>query len=52
LSGTEGGGEGGGVRLGIRDYLALFLAALETVGLPLLVFIAVVFLILILAKVR
>ncbi len=39
------------VRLNLRDYIALFFAALETVGLPLLVFIFVVALVIVLSKV-
>ena len=38
------------VRLGWKDYLALFAAALETVGLPILVFILVVAVILVLTR--
>jgi hypothetical protein len=45
LSGDEekGGAEGSGDELGLRDYLALFVAVLQTVALPLVVLIIILF---------
>jgi len=40
----------GGEELTWRDYLAIFVAAVETVGLPLLVFIVVVLIVLALSR--
>jgi hypothetical protein len=43
-------GSGSSVGIGLRDYFALFLAALETVGLPILVFVVVVIVLVFVAK--
>jgi hypothetical protein len=45
LSGGEGkgGAEDSGGKLGLRDYLAIFVAVLETVALPLVVLIIILF---------
>ena len=47
----KGGTDEDVVGLTWRDYLALFVAALETVGLPLLIFIVVVIIVLIIARI-
>ena len=49
-SGQKGERDDGGADLTWRDYLALFVAAVETVGLPLLVFIIVVLIVLVVAR--
>jgi hypothetical protein len=51
LSGEDGSsGDDSSAGLALRDYLALFIAALETVGLPILVFMAVVIVLVFVAK--
>lgn len=39
----KGGAEGDAEKLGLRDYLAIFVAVLQTVALPLVVLIIILF---------
>ena len=49
-AGGNAGVANGGEELTWRDYLAIFVAAVETVGLPLLVFIVVVLIVVALSR--
>ncbi len=46
MSGDEDGKEERDATLGWRDYIALFIAFIETIGLPLLIMVAVILVIL------